>query len=86
MSEDKELTIELIRSIDKRNKLMESALKWVGSLIILMLLLFTVILCTTVISYNETLSECTRLYFETDYSDTFPSNNIEQSVDIRSEK
>ena len=79
MNDDKELTLELIRSIDKRNKLMDKALNCAVALFIILLVCFTVIITTTVVSYNNALVECTRLYFVTDYS--YPS--IEQTVDVR---
>ena len=81
MNEERELAIEMLKSLEKRNSLMEKALNCAVALFVLLLVTFTEVMTTTVISYNNTLAECTRLYFETDYD--YGEQTIEQSIEVK---
>ena len=78
--EERKILDVLLLISEQTNNIISAFTKYLLVLLVAVIFGFTIMLSWVVTSYNGTIEECTRIYFETDY--LYPEQEITQTQTI----
>ncbi len=81
MDSDERKLLDALLTIHKdTNERITRFTRYILIVLVTVVISFSVMICVVVVSNNSTITECTRLYFETPY--TYPDTEVNQTQTI----